>query len=77
MQDQREKHNKDYSQVNKETKRKLRNDQREYYDNKENEAEKTANRGEMSEVYRITRELTGNLTLVADLLGIKMEPISP
>lgn len=53
MQDQREKHNKDYSQVNKETKRKLRNDKREYY--KENEAEKTANRGEMSEVYRITR----------------------
>lgn len=55
-----EKYSKECSEANKETKRKLRQDRRSYLDRRANEAETAVQRGELSEVYRITRELTGS-----------------
>lgn len=53
-----EKYNKEYSEANKETKRKLRQDRRSYLERRAKKAEAAVKRGKLSEVYRNTRELT-------------------
>ena len=49
----------EYSLANREVRKKLRKDKRMHYENLASRAEQAAIRGEQSELYRITRDLSG------------------
>ena len=53
------KYSKDYSECNKETKKKIRKYKREYFKAKANEAEEAAKKGQQGEIFKITKELSG------------------
>lgn len=66
-----EKYSKEYAETNKETTRKLRQDRRSNLDRRANEAEAADQRGELSEVYRITRGLIGSYSKCSVPMKVK------
>ena len=70
------KYRKDYSECNKETKKKIRKYKKEYFEAKAKEAEETAKKGQQGEIIKITKELSGKYnsgsSIIKDKNGNKM-----
>ena len=67
------KYSKDYSECNKETKKKIRKYKKEYFEAKAKEAEETAKKGQQGEIIKITKELSGKYNSGSSIIKDKME----
>ena len=67
------KYNKDYSECNKETKKKIRKYKKEYFEAKAKGAEETAKKGQQGEIIKITKELSGKYNSGSSIIKDKME----